>query len=70
MQLHDGGFVPRSMNGMLSKKGNFRYNDDDVNYLALDDRLTIKMERITNDVARVYVVDAQNVQQPFPANVT
>ena len=55
---------------MLSRKGVFSYKHDDANYLALDDHLSIRIERITNDVARVYLVDPQSVQQPVPANVT
>lgn len=54
---------------MLSKKGSFSYKQDYVSYLALDNNLTIKIERVNNDVARVYLVNAQQVQQPVPANV-
>lgn len=55
---------------MLSKKGSFSYKQDNVNYLVLDENTTIKIERINNNVARVYLVDAQQVQQPIPPHVT
>ena len=54
---------------VLMKKGIFSYREHDVNYLVLNDKLTTRIERITNDVARVYLVDGQQVQQPVPANV-
>ena len=54
---------------MLSKKAIFSYKQDDVSYLALDGILTIRIEQINNNVARVYLVDAQQVQQPIPGNV-
>ena len=54
---------------MLSKKGSFSYRQDNVHYLALDDNLTIRIARINDVVARLFLVDAQQVQQPIPANV-
>ena len=58
------------VNVMLVRKGSFSYKQDNANYLELDDHLIIRMERIDDIVARVYLVDAHNVQQPIPANVT
>ena len=54
---------------MLSKKVSLSYKHDNVSYLARDNGLTIKIKRINNDVARLYFVDGQQVQQPIPANV-
>ena len=54
---------------MLSKKVSLSYKHDNVSYLVLVNDLTIKIKRINNDVARVYFVDGQQVQQPIPANV-
>ena len=56
-------------NLMQSEKGSFSYQQDNVTYLDLDGNLTIRIERINNDVARVFLVDAQQVQQPVPASV-
>ena len=58
-----------AVNAMLTKKGSFCYRHDRVNYLAFDNNLTIRMERINDDVCRVYFADSQQVQQPVPANV-
>lgn len=60
---------PAAVEMVLVKKGSFSYRQDNVNYLALDDKLTIRIERINNNVARVYLVDGQQVQQPVPAYV-
>ena len=59
-----------AVNVMLVRKGSFSYKQDIANYLELDHHLMIRIERIDDIVARVYLVDAQNVQQPIPANVT
>ena len=55
---------------MLSEKGSISYKQDSVNYLAFDDDLTIRIALVTNDVARMYFVNAQQVQQPVPPVVT
>ena len=52
-------------NVMLSNKGSFSYKQDNVKYLTLDDYPTIKFERSNNNVARVYLVDAQQVHSQF-----
>ena len=59
-----------AVNVMLVWKGSFLYKQDNANYLELDDHLIIRIERIDDIVARVYLVDAHSVQQPIPANVT
>ena len=58
-----------AVNLMLSQKGSFSYKQDNVNFLAFDGNLTINIAQVNNNVARVYFVDAQQVQQPVPANV-
>ncbi|CAK0732279.1 hypothetical protein CVIRNUC_000108 [Coccomyxa viridis] len=55
---------------MLVRKGSFSYKQDNANCPELDDHLIIRIERIDDIVARVYLVDAHSVQQPIPANVT
>ena len=59
-----------AVNMVLSKKGSFSYKQDNASYLALDKHSTIRIERINNNIAKVYLVDAQSVQRPIPANVT
>ena len=54
----------------MQRKGAFSYQQDNCNYLRLNDHLTIRVERVTQDVARVYLVDNHTVQQPIPANVS
>ncbi|PNW70768.1 hypothetical protein CHLRE_17g733550v5 [Chlamydomonas reinhardtii] len=54
----------------LNNKGSFSYLNDDVNWIRLDAVTTAKVERISNSVARVYLVDNNNVQVAVPNNVT
>lgn len=54
----------------FNKKGTYSYLQDNVNYVVIDPNLTIRIERINNNIARVYVVDANNVQQPIPQHIT
>jgi hypothetical protein len=54
----------------MMTKGNFSYLHDHVNYLQIDGGLSIRIERITKDVARVYIANAENVQQPMPPHIT
>lgn len=56
----------------MLKKGSLSYQDDDVRaYLEIQGtNLTNRMERINNDVARVYLVDHLQVQQPIPPFIT
>ena len=54
----------------LTKKGSFSYEQDTVNYLQIDGDLSIRIQRIDSHVARVYIVNAQNVQQPVPPHIT
>ncbi len=53
----------------LSKKGSFLFVQENVNYLQLDNDLSIRIQRIDDDVARVYIVNAQNEQQPVPPHI-
>ena len=54
----------------MNKKGSFSYLNDSVNYMELDANLTIRIEKININAARVYLVDAGQVQQPIPPHVT
>lgn len=55
---------------VLTNKGSFSYLKDNVNYLQIDDTLSIRIERICVNIARVYLANADNVQQPVPAHIT
>ncbi|EIE26306.1 hypothetical protein COCSUDRAFT_58847 [Coccomyxa subellipsoidea C-169] len=55
---------------VLTNKGSFSYLQDNVNYLQIDGALSIRIERINNNVARVYIANAENVQQPVPPHIT
>ena len=55
---------------VLTKKGSFSYLQDNVKYLQIDETLSIRIERINNNVARVYIANAENVQQPVPPHIT
>ncbi|KAG2451914.1 hypothetical protein HYH02_003689 [Chlamydomonas schloesseri] len=54
----------------LNQKGTFSYLDDDVHWVRLDAVTTARLERINNSVARVYLVDNDNVQVAVPNNLT
>ncbi|KAG2428414.1 hypothetical protein HXX76_011534 [Chlamydomonas incerta] len=54
----------------LNKKGNFSYLNERVNWVRLDAVMTAKVERISNSVARVYLVDNNDAQVAVPDNVT
>ena len=66
---HDGDEVLAGRM-VLTRKGIFAYNQDQVHYLCVDDDLSIRIERINKDVARVFLVNADSVQQPIPAHIT
>jgi hypothetical protein len=55
---------------VLTKKGSFSYSQDIVNYLTITDELVIRIERVDENIARVFLVDAQGVQAPIPAHIT
>ena len=55
---------------VLTEKGSFSYLQDNIRYLQIDGALSIRIERITDDVARVYIANAENVQQPVPQHIT
>lgn len=54
----------------LSYKGSFSFREDNVNWVRLDDQRRIRIERISNDVARVYLVDEAGNQLPMPGDLT
>lgn len=56
-------------NMVLSKKGNFSYLQDNVNYVEIDGQLTLRIERINDNIARLFLVDHLGVQQPFPNRI-
>ncbi|KAG2483478.1 hypothetical protein HYH03_017660 [Edaphochlamys debaryana] len=53
----------------LNKKATFSYLDQNVNWVRLDGNFIVKVERLNNHVARVYLVDNANAQQQVPANM-
>ena len=55
---------------MLIKKCSFSYRQDDVTYLSIEDDLCIRIERIDDNIARIFLVNAASVQQPVPAHIT
>lgn len=48
---------------------NFSYLQDTVNYVVIDEKLTLRIERITEDIARIYLVNYAGIQQPFPQHI-
>ena len=38
--------------------------------MQIDDNLSIRIERVYSSIARVYIVDKENVQQPVPPHIT
>lgn len=62
--------VMAEMAAPLSKKGSFSYLQDNVNYVSIDAGRALHIARVTPNVGRMYIVDAQNVEQPLPANMT
>eukprot|EP00611_Tribonema_gayanum_P028451 TRINITY_DN731_c0_g2_i8.p1 TRINITY_DN731_c0_g2~~TRINITY_DN731_c0_g2_i8.p1 ORF type:complete len:115 (+),score=15.45 TRINITY_DN731_c0_g2_i8:227-571(+) len=53
----------------LSKKACFSYLQDNVNLVVIDEHLTVRIERINNNVARLYLVGPNNVQVDVPPHV-
>ncbi|PNH10898.1 hypothetical protein TSOC_002295 [Tetrabaena socialis] len=51
----------------MDTKGSFSYHDDNVHWI--DANTTAKVERVSNSIARVYLVDNANVQIPVPNNM-
>ena len=59
-----------SQETMSNYKGSFSYKNDNVNTIVVNPDMTAKIERINNNIARIYLVDSHNVQVPFPPNLT
>lgn len=55
---------------VLTKKDSFSYLEENVNYLQIDGALSLRIERINNNMARAYIVNAENAQQPVPPHIT
>ena len=53
----------------LTKKGSFSYTQDTVNFVAINNNLRVKIERINNAIARVSLVNAQSQEVALPANI-
>lgn len=48
-------------------KGSFSYLQDNVNFVRITANLDLGIQRLDNNVARVYLVNAQSVEQNIPA---
>jgi hypothetical protein len=46
------------------KKGAYSYLEDDVNYVISEKNTTVHIERVSDNVACLYFVNAANVRQP------
>ena len=56
-----------SIAGMpLTKKGAFSYEQDTANFTAIPNELTVKIERVNQDIARVTIINAQSQVVPNP----
>ena len=53
----------------LCEKGIFSYEQDNENYVVIDQYLTARVARLNNNVARLYLVEGTNVQQPIPQHI-
>lgn len=51
----------------FTAKGRFSYLQDSVNFVRITSNLDLRIQRLDNNVAKVYLVDAQSVQQNIPA---
>lgn len=47
----------------FGEKGSFSYELDKVVYVVIKQHLTARVARIDNDVARLYLADADSIQQ-------
>ena len=56
----------------LTEKSSFSYRQDNVQFLSIEEDLSIRIERISNHVAmaRVFLVNAASVQQLIPPHIT
>jgi len=55
---------------VLNKQGSFSYSQGNVNYLNITDEQVIRIERVDENIARVFLVDAHGVQGPIPPHIT
>ena len=53
----------------LMQKGSFSYLQDDVHFVRLDAETMIRIERLHDTIARVYLVDNNQVQQAVPNHI-
>ena len=53
----------------LTKKGAFSYKQDTAKFIAIPNELTVKIERVNQDIARVTIINAQSQVVPIPDNV-
>lgn len=53
----------------LTKKGAFSYKQDTANFIAINNALTIKIERVNQDIGRVTLIDGQGQGVPVPVNL-
>lgn len=61
--------MKRQRGDMPTGKGSFSFKQDNVNWLQLDGNHRVHIERLDVNTARVYLVDQQQVQVPFPPGV-
>lgn len=54
----------------MKGKGTFSYQNDERNYVRLDDETRIFIERINTNVARVYLVNNNEEQVPLRSDIT
>ena len=50
-------------------KGSFSFLQDRINYVRINPNLELRIQRVDGNVARVFLVDQESVEQPIPAYV-
>ena len=50
-------------------KGTFSYEQDNENYVVIDQQLTARVAKLNKNVARLYLVDGAGVQQEVPPHI-
>ncbi len=53
----------------MQRRGSFSYLQDQVSFVSVDATRGVCIERINNNVARVYLVDYQRVPLPMPDDI-
>lgn len=53
----------------MSRKGSFSYLQDTINYVQVSDTLFARIARIDSNVARLYLVDVDQVEVPIPSEM-